>query len=88
MAKRKDPMSINKREKAILKFIEKQDRLQRIRIYKAIYNLPNGDIKKMVGCKNEYRLRVGNYRVIYEQIENEFIILITKAENRGQVYKS
>ncbi len=71
-----------------LKFIEKQDRFQRIRIYKAIYNLPNGDIKKMAGGKNEYRLRVGNYRVIYEQIEKEFIILITKAENRGQVYKS
>lgn len=41
-----------------LKFIEKQDTFQRKRIYKAIYNLPEGDIKKMVGCKNEYRLRV------------------------------
>ena len=70
-----------------LKFIEKQDKYQRIRIYKAIYNLPNGDVKKMVGCKNEYRLRIGNYRIIYEQIQNEFIILITKAENRGQIYK-
>lgn len=70
-----------------LKFIEKQDKYQRLRIYKAIYNLPKGDIKKMVGCKNEYRLRIGNYRIIYEQIQNEFIILITKAENRGQIYK-
>lgn len=70
-----------------LKFIEKQDRSQRIRIYKAIYNLPNGDIKKMVGCKNEYRLRIGNYRIIYEQNQNQLIILITKAENRGQIYK-
>ncbi len=70
-----------------LKFIEKQDRFQRIRIYKAIYNLPNGDVKKMAGCNNEYRLRVGNYRIIYEQNQNEFIILITKAENRGQIYK-
>jgi len=70
-----------------LKFIEKQDKYQRIRIYKAIYNLPNGDVKKMVGCKNEYRLRIGNYRIIYEQIQNEFIILVTKAENRGQIYK-
>ena len=58
-----------------LKFIEKQDKYQRLRIYKAIYNLPNGDIKKMAGCKNEYRLRVGNYRIIYEQNQNEFIIL-------------
>ncbi len=41
-----------------LKFIEKQDKIQRIRIYNAIYNLPNGDVKKMVGCKNEFRLRV------------------------------
>ena len=41
-----------------LKFIEKQDRDQRKRIYKAIYNLPNGDVKKIVGCKNEYRLSV------------------------------
>lgn len=41
-----------------LKFIEKQDRIQKLRIYKAIYNLPNGDVKKMVGCKNEYRLRI------------------------------
>lgn len=32
-------------------------------------------------------LEFGNYRIIYEQIENEFIILITKAENRGQIYK-
>lgn len=44
-------------------------------------------IYKMAGCKNEYRLRVGNYRIIYEQNQNEFIILITKAENRGQIYK-
>lgn len=40
------------------KFIEKQDKQQRLRIYKAIYNLPKVDVKKMVGCKNEYRLRV------------------------------
>lgn len=70
-----------------LKFIEKQDKTQRLRIYKAIYNLPNGDIKKMVGCKNEYRLRVGDYRIIYELNQNELIILVTKADNRGQAYK-
>ena len=41
-----------------LKFIEKQDKIQRLRIYKSIYNLPNGDVKKMVGNKERYRLRV------------------------------
>lgn len=41
-----------------LKFIEKQDKIQRLRIYKAIYNLPNGDIKKLSGSRDEYRLRI------------------------------
>ena len=41
-----------------LKFIEKQDKVQRLRIYKAIYSLPKGDVKKLAGCKNEYRLRI------------------------------
>ena len=70
-----------------LKFIKKQDRVQRIRIYKAIYNLPNGDVKKLVGCKNEYRLRVGDYRIIYELNQNELVIIVTRADNRGQIYK-
>ncbi len=29
----------------------------------------------------------GNYRIIYELNQNELIILVTKADNRGQVYK-
>ena len=41
-----------------LKFIEKQDKNERLRLYKAIYNLPNGDVKKMAGTKEDYRLRV------------------------------
>lgn len=41
-----------------IKFIDKQDKIQRLRIYKAIYNLPNGDVKKMVENKEKYRLRV------------------------------
>lgn len=69
------------------KFIEKQDKVQRIRIYKAIYNLPNGDVKKLAGCKNEYRLRVGDYRIIYELNQNELVIIVTRADNRGQIYK-
>lgn len=42
-----------------LKFIEKQDKRQRIRIYKAIYNLPKGDVKKLTNSNNnDFRLRI------------------------------
>ena len=32
-------------KKKVKKFIDKQDKIQQLRLYKAIYNLPNGDIK-------------------------------------------
>lgn len=70
-----------------LKFIEKQDKNQRIRIYSAIYNLPDGDVKKLVGCKDELDFEFGDYRIIYNVNEDELLILVTKANNRGQVYK-
>ena len=32
-------------------------------------------------------LEFGNYRIIYEIKEDELLILVTKADNRGQIYK-
>lgn len=77
---------INIKKKA-KKFIDKQDKTQQIRIYKAIYNLPNGDIKLLKGYNTIYRLRVGDYRILFIWNENEIIINIIDADNRGDVYK-
>ncbi len=73
-------------ERAAQKFLEKQDKSQRLRLYKAIYKLPSGsDIKKLKGY-DLYRLRVGNYRVLYS-VHNEIkVICIVNIDNRGQVY--
>ena len=74
-------------EKGAQKFIDKQDKKQRLRLYKAIYNLPDGqDIKKLVGY-NLYRLRVGDFRVIYTIDNGKFIIYIVNINNRGDIYK-
>ena len=78
---------INLKKKA-QKFINKQDKKQQLRLYKAIYNLPNGDIKQLKGYKETYRLRVGEYRIIFEWIENEIVIDVTDADNRGDIYKN
>ena len=79
---------IKKVSKLAKKFIDKQDRKQRERIYKAIENLPNGDVKKLQNNAQLYRLRVGTYRIIFQWIENEIIIYITNADNRGDIYKN
>ena len=74
-----------------MKFIQKQERRQQERLLKAIYALPLiGDIKKMIGENNLYRLRVGDYRLLFEMSEksNEITLIdVTNADNRGQIYK-
>ncbi len=66
------------------KFLKKQDPDTRNRIRNAIHNLPAGDVKKLQG-KNGYRLRIGNYRIIFDKNGN--IIYIVRIHNRGQIYK-
>lgn len=67
------------------KFLEKQNRSTQIRIISAIAKLPQeGDIKKLQGL-NGYRLRVGNFRVLFDI--NGVIIDIIDIGNRGQIYK-
>ena len=74
-------------QKAAQKFIEKQDKRQRLRLYKAIYKLPQGtDIKQLSGS-DMYRLRVGDYRVLYEIDNGVYRISVINVDNRGQVYK-
>ena len=50
---------------------------------------PVGDIKPLIGRENEYRLRSGKYRIIYEYIfkDNEKVLLIIKVDSRGDIYK-
>lgn len=74
-------------EKKPQKFIDKQDKTQQKRIYKAIYSLPNGDVKKMQTKEDLYRLRVGEFRFVYKIIEDEILITIIDSDNRGDIYK-
>ena len=75
-------------EKRARKFIEKQPLNQQKRILKGISLLPNeGDIKPLKGIEGFFRLRVGDYRIIY-RVENDVLtVIVTDAGNRGQVYK-
>ncbi len=47
------------------RFIKKLNDPNKSRIRQAIENLPNGDIKKMKGSNQLYRLRIGDYRIIF-----------------------
>ena len=70
------------------KFIERQARTQQERLLTAIYRLPyEGDIKPLTGKENVYRLRVGDYRVIYSVYDDVLTVEVLTVGNRGDVYK-
>jgi len=71
--------------KQVIKFLNKHDSQTRLRIIKAIENLPLGDVKKLFGFPY-YRLRVGDYRIIFLNNSNT-VIEVIKIDNRGEVYK-
>ena len=71
--------------KKAVKFLKKQDKPTQKRLVNAISKLPlEGDIKKLQGTDG-YRLRVGNFRVLFDV--NGIIIDIIDIGNRGQIYK-
>lgn len=74
-------------KKKAKKFIDKLPMPTKKRIIEAINLLPyGGDIKQMKGHDDLFRLRVGDYRIIYTVDNGELIVYVIGAGNRGQIY--
>ena len=71
--------------KPAVKSIKELNNHYKQRIKTAIENIPLGDIRKLQGYKNIFRLRVGDYRIIYKTTENG--IYIEDILPRGSAYK-
>lgn len=71
--------------KKTVKYINSVDKTTKKRLKEAIEKIPLGDIKKLQGIENGYRLRVGDLRVLLS-IEDD-TIYIDNIIPRGQAYK-
>jgi mRNA interferase RelE/StbE len=62
-----------------------------IRILKAISLLANEPrphgVKKLSGYEHVYRIRVGDFRVLYEIDEHRILIIILKIGHRREIYR-
>ena len=69
------------------KFILSQGKTIALRLYQAVEKIPLGDIKRLHGKGKPplYRLRVGNYRIIFCMEDD--LTTILRVDNRGDVYK-
>jgi len=52
----------------------------------AIEPRPNG-VKKLLGDDNSYRVRVGDYPVIYQLDDDILIVTVIKVRHRSEIYK-
>jgi mRNA interferase RelE/StbE len=78
-------LSLNKKA---IKDLKKIDSKNKSRIKIGLDKLENfqGDIKKLTNHTSEYRLRIGEYRVLFEVFDNE--ILIHRIITRQSVYRN
>jgi len=73
------------------KFIRKQSRKIQIQLISALRKLQKDprprQAKKLSGLDELYRIRVGNYRIVYTIRNKILIILVLRIAHRKDVYK-
>ena len=77
-------MQIQNSKKAV-KYINSADKPTKKRLKSAIEKIPFGDVKKLQGVDDGYRLRVGDLRVLFSMEDDK--IFIDNIIPRGQAYK-
>lgn len=70
--------------------VRKLPRPARDRILDAIEDLgedprPHG-AKKLVGERTAWRIRIGDYRVLYDVVDSELTVSVVRAAHRREVY--
>ncbi|MCL4361533.1 type II toxin-antitoxin system RelE/ParE family toxin [Candidatus Dependentiae bacterium] len=80
-------LSYTKKAEKDLKAIDNQHSKKIEKKFKdMVQGLSNNDIKKLQGY-NIFRLRVGNYRALFEVHEKIITILVVSVEHRKDVYE-
>jgi mRNA interferase RelE/StbE len=74
-----------------IKELEKLPRQMLARIVEAVNDLARdpypGGTRKLSGSERTYRIRVGDYRVLYSIYNDKFIVEIIRVKHRKDVYK-
>ena len=74
-----------------IKELEKLPRPMISKIVSAVDNLssnpyPQG-VRKLVGTEDTYRIRIEDYRVLYNLVEKKLVIEIVRVRHRKDVYR-
>ncbi len=76
---------------AVVKTLKRLSRTDQARLYAKIASLANDPrphgYKDLVGFKNFYRVRVGQYRIIYNIFDDILVVSVVELMPRGTGYK-
>jgi mRNA interferase RelE/StbE len=68
--------------------LPRQDQIRLIRAMDVLANQPRPKgVKKLTGVENLYRIRVGDYRVVYQIQDDRLIVLVVWIGHRKDVYR-
>jgi len=82
-------VEVTKSAAKALKKIPKSDQNRIIAKIDALaIELPDPDITKMKGNNPFHKMRIGNYRIIYEIQNKTMVILIVKIGHRKDIYRN
>jgi mRNA interferase RelE/StbE len=70
-----------------LKSLRRLGRRDRERIADAINELPAGDVRRLRGEQRLWRLRVGDWRIIFTRRDPERVIDVLTVSPRGRAYR-
>jgi mRNA interferase RelE/StbE len=79
-----------RRALAELAELTRRDRRTALRISRAVDRYAEtgyGDVRKLAGLDDRYRLRVGGYRVIFRFEDGQLVIVVLRVRNRREAYR-
>ena len=72
------------------RYLKKLSFSLQIRITKKLKGLetnPHQGTKKLQGYNNRYRIRMGDYRIIYEIHDNILVVVVVEIGHRSDIYR-
>ena len=78
-------------DRDVEKAVRRQDRTTKARLFKAIFALaenphPRNSLK-LEGYIDLFRLRVGDWRIIYQIKDDQLLIIVLEVGSRGDIYR-
>lgn len=68
--------------------LPKRDQRRVVSAIEALANYPRPDsARKLTNTENAYRLRVGDYRIVYQIVDNILTVFIVRVGHRKDVYR-